>query len=137
PGPMLCGRARIARRRYHVSRIARAAIGFAVLLSLGGLAAGPGGAPASKGATPESCAACLRASNLEACHRIALGLADEHDYARAIAIEEQVIERQPSSAAAATLASMVQLGTQKAERSIALYHSAPHATSDKLSPVVR
>ncbi len=113
-----------------MSRISRAAIGFAVLLSLAVFAAWPGGAPSSRGATPESCAACLRASDLEACHRIALGLAGEHDYTRAIAIEEQVFERQPSSAAAAaTLARMYQLGTKNTARSIALYHAALHASS--------
>ena len=85
-------------------------------------------APAA--ATPESCTACLRASDLAACHKVALGLATSRDYARAIAIEEQIQDRQPMNAeVAASLARMYQIGTTNSARAIALYHAALHASS--------
>ncbi len=86
-------------------------------------------APAPK-ANVESCSACLRASDLGACHTVALDLAKGHDYARAIAIEEKIQERLPMNAdVAASLARMYQLGTKNTARAIALYHAALHASS--------
>lgn len=113
-----------------MSRNDRLTVGVLILIALAAAAAGPRGTSGSSAATPEGCAACSSASDLEACHRLALQLADTHDYARAIAIEEHVFERQPSNAAvAASLARMVQLGTKNVARSIALYHAALHAVS--------
>ncbi len=113
-----------------MSRNDHLTVGLLLLLAFVAVAAGPRGSAGPGAPTPESCVAAEPASDLDACHRVALGLADLHDYARAIAIEERVFERQPSNAAvAASLARMVQLGTKNTARAIALYHAALHATS--------
>ena len=81
-------------------------------------------------ANADSCFACMRASDPAECHQVALDLAQLHDWKRAIAIEEQVHERQPMDAGvAASLARMYHLGTTDSARAIALYHAALHATS--------
>ena len=110
--------------RFVVLGLAALVTGFLVT---GSSAAAPG---PSLRANPESCAACLRASDLAVCHRIALDLATTRDFARAIAIEEQIQERQPMNPEiAASLARMYQLGTRNSARAIALYHAALHASS--------
>ncbi len=112
--------------------IAAEAVGLLVLLQAGGLLA-PGllaAPPAGHPPSPESCAACLRASDLPACHHIAVDLAQSGDFSRAIAIEEQIEDREPANAeVAASLARMYQLGTSNTARAIALYHAAMHAVS--------
>jgi Flp pilus assembly protein TadD len=81
-------------------------------------------------ASADSCLACLRASDPGECHQVALDLAQMRDWKRAIAIEEQIHERQPADAGvAASLARMYHLGTPNSARAIALYHAALHATS--------
>ena len=85
--------------------------------------------PSHRPANAQSCEACLRASDLDACHRVALDLAAQRDYQSAIAIEEGIQARLPgSSGIAASLARMYQLGTPNTARAIALYHAALHAT---------
>ncbi len=85
--------------------------------------------PAHRPANAASCGTCLRASDLEACHRVALDLAAARDYQAAIAIEERIHDRLPeNSGISASLARMYQLGTSNSARTVALYHAALHAT---------
>ncbi len=75
--------------------------------------------------SPESCVACMRASDPMACHRTALSLATGRDWARAIAVEEAVHRALPGNAeVAAVLARMYQDGTRNTPRAIELYHEA-------------
>lgn len=75
--------------------------------------------------SPESCLACVRASDPMACHKTALFLANGRDWARAIAVEEAVHGALPGNAeVAAVLARMYQDGTRNTPRAIELYHEA-------------
>lgn len=75
--------------------------------------------------SPESCLGCARAADPVACHRTALSLAMSHDWARAIAIEENVHRERPADAeVAAVLARMYQEGTRNIQRAVELYHEA-------------
>ncbi len=75
--------------------------------------------------SPESCVACMRASDPMACHRTALFLANGRDWTRAIAVEEAVHRALPGHAeVAAVLARMYQDGTRNTQRAIELYHEA-------------
>jgi len=75
--------------------------------------------------SPESCLGCARAADPVACHRTALSLAMSHDWARAIAIEENVHrERLADAEVAAVLARMYQEGTRNIQRAVELYHEA-------------
>jgi tetratricopeptide (TPR) repeat protein len=79
---------------------------------------------------PDSCFACMRASDPLACHRVAMELAARHDFDRAIAIEEQILQLQPRNPeVASALARMVYTGRQDMARAIALYHEALHDVS--------
>jgi Flp pilus assembly protein TadD len=87
-------------------------------------------APSSSGANPDNCEACLRAMDQAACHQVALRLAEERDFRRAIAIEDQIQARHPMDPEIdASLARMYQLGTTDSARAIMLYHAALHASS--------
>lgn len=111
--------------------IAAAAMAFLALVQAAGLlAAGVFGAPAHRPPTAESCLACTTASDLADCHRIAVTLANQREWDRAIAIEERVHERQPDNPeVSAALAKMHYTGKKNVARSIALYHMALHAVS--------
>jgi len=75
--------------------------------------------------TPESCMACGRTFDWQACHETALSLAMERDWSRAIAIEENVHRAQPRNAEiAAVLARMHQEGMRSLPRAFELYHEA-------------
>ncbi|HXH28726.1 MAG TPA: tetratricopeptide repeat protein, partial [Candidatus Polarisedimenticolia bacterium] len=79
---------------------------------------------------PDSCFACMGASDPLACHRVAVTLAARQDYDRAIAIEEQVRDLRPRNPeVASALARMYYAGHQDAARAIALYHEALHDVS--------
>ena len=87
--------------------------------------AGPAGAASGSRVQPESCMACGRAADWQACHETALALAMERDWSRAIAIEEGVHHARPQSAEiAAVLARMYQEGTRNLPRAFELYHEA-------------
>jgi predicted Zn-dependent protease len=78
---------------------------------------------------PGSCSACLRASDPDACHAVAMRLAAGRQWDQAIDIEEQIHERQPMNAVvAAALADMYQDSRRNLPRAIALYHAALHAS---------
>jgi TolA-binding protein len=91
-----------------------------------GALAGPAGATQTERlVSPESCLACERAADWQACHRVALSLAMEREWARAIAVEEVVRRLQPGNAeVAAVLARMYQEGTRNTARAFELYHEA-------------
>lgn len=73
----------------------------------------------------ESCMACFRASDPLECHQVAVRLAMGRDYARAIAIEENVHATVPADAeVAAALAKMHRDGTRNVPRAVELYHAA-------------
>ena len=75
--------------------------------------------------SPESCLGCARVADPVACHRTALSLAMSHDWARAIAIEENVHRVRPADAEiTAVLARMYQEGTRNIQRAVELYHEA-------------
>ncbi len=89
---------------------------------------GPFGSPSKP--SVESCMACTRSSDLEACHRVAMGLAARNDHRRAIAIEERIHFMQPHNAeVAAALARMHHMGRRDTIRAITLYHAALGAVS--------
>ena len=69
--------------------------------------------------SPESCLGCARTADPVACHRTALSLAMSHDWARAIAIEENVHRERPADAeVTAVLARMYQEGTRNIQRGV-------------------
>lgn len=102
----------------------RSIAAFVVLQAL--LLAAPGTVSSPTTAlSPESCMACADSCDPLACHRIAVDLATSHDLARAIAIEERVLARQPRNPeVAAALAKMVQSSGHDTPRVIKLYHEA-------------
>jgi tetratricopeptide (TPR) repeat protein len=78
----------------------------------------------------ESCMVCTASSDLEACHRLAMGLAARNDHRRAIVIEERIHALRPDDAeVAAALARMHHVGRKDTVRAIALYHAALGAES--------
>lgn len=86
------------------------------------------------GATPqpavESCMACTGASDLVACHKLAMDLAVENDHRQAIAIEERIHRLDPQNAeVAAALARMYHVGRNDTVRAIKFYHAALGAVS--------
>lgn len=107
---------------------AAAFVGAAVLAhaaSLGPLSGPSGSTQSERTVSPESCIACERASDWQACHKTALSLAMDHDWTRAIAVEEAVHRMQPANAeVAAVLARMYQEGTRETRRAFELYHEA-------------
>jgi tetratricopeptide (TPR) repeat protein len=107
----------------------------AVALSLVLLAAGAvafqaaHAAPNRRPATPDSCHACLRASDLRECHLVALELAQQDRLARAISIEARIHERLPMDAEiAAALGRMYHMARNK-PRAIEMYHASLYASS--------
>jgi predicted Zn-dependent protease len=102
----------------------RSIAAFAVLQAL--LLAAPGTVSSPTTAlSPESCMACADSCDVLACHRMAVDLATNRDFTRAIAIEERVLARQPRNPdVAAALAKMVQAGGHDTPRVIRLYHEA-------------
>ncbi len=79
---------------------------------------------------PESCSACLRASDPVACHAVAVHLAARRQWDSAIAIEEKIHEMQPMNPeVAVALARMYQDSRSNMPRAIALYHAALHASA--------
>lgn len=105
-------------------------LGLLFLLAAATAAAVP--ARAGQDAPPanaESCSACLRASDLEECHLVAVQLAQTGRLARAIAIESHIRERQPGNAeVAAALGRMYHMG-KNPPRAIEAYHASLFATS--------
>ncbi len=101
------------------------AAAFSIAAAMGPMA-GPAGAPrAERPVPPESCLACARAADWNACHETALSLAMGRDWPRAIAIEEAVHRTRPGNAeVAAVLARMYQEGTRNTARAFELYHEA-------------
>jgi Flp pilus assembly protein TadD len=98
--------------------VAPAALAVSILFLVpAGALAGP--------ASAESCTACFRASVPLECHQVAMGLAMGRDYARAIAIEEQVRAAVPDDPeVAAALAKMYRDGTRNVARAVEMYHMA-------------
>ena len=95
--------------------------------AIGSTTSAQAGAPAATQprVSPESCLACVRAADWKACHETALSLAMEHEWPRAIAIEEMVHRAQPMNAeVAAVLARLYQEGTRNTARAFELYHEA-------------
>jgi tetratricopeptide (TPR) repeat protein len=85
--------------------------------------------PATNQATAETCLASPAAPIALECHQVAVRLASEREFGRAIAIEEQVLLLSPGNAeVAAALARMHQDGTRDTVRAIALYHAALDAS---------
>ena len=83
-----------------------------------------------RGPNPDSCLACLGTSDVAACHEVAVELATNLDWDRAIAIEEKIHQRQPRNAeVASVLAKMYYQGAKNSPRAIALYHEALGAVS--------
>jgi TolA-binding protein len=110
-------------KRFAVTTIAVAA--SLQLAAAMGPMAGPAKGSTTRQASPESCLACFRAAEWEACHQMALNLATERDWPRAIAIEEMVHAVQPGNAeVAAVLARMYQEGSRNGPRAFELYHEA-------------
>lgn len=100
---------------------------FLVLQGLALVAPGIVSTP-TKGPTAESCVACADAGEAQACHRIAMELAEKRDFPRAISIEERVLALRPGDAeVAAVLAKMHRTGTRDTVRAIKLYHEALYA----------
>ena len=94
-------------------------------LAMGPMAGPAGRTPAQHHVSPESCVACARAMDWEACHQTALGLADEREFTRAIAVEEGVHRNRPYNAEVdAVLARLYQEGTRQPARAFELYHEA-------------
>lgn len=82
--------------------------------------AGSGGA-----ASLEACLACARATDPRDCHRLALRLAEAHDWGNAVAIEEKVHAQLPNEPeVAAALGRMHQFGTKDVARATEMYHAA-------------
>jgi tetratricopeptide (TPR) repeat protein len=103
---------------------------LAVVLAAALVPSGPLAATLHRGANAESCLACLGASDLAACHEIAVELATSLDWKRAIAIEEGIHQKQPLNAeVSSVLAKMYYQGDKNTPRAIALYHEALHAVS--------
>lgn len=101
-------------------------LGFlAVALAAAVIATGVSAQATHRGASPDSCLACLGASDLAACHEVAVELATNQEWDRAIAIEEAIHQRQPRNAeVASVLAKMYYQGPKNRARAIALYHEA-------------
>jgi tetratricopeptide (TPR) repeat protein len=102
----------------------RSLLAFAALQGLALVAPAILSSP-TKGPTAESCLACADSAEVQACHKIALELAERRDFGRAIAIEEQVMAVRPGDAeVAAALAKMHRSGSRDLVRAIKLYHEA-------------
>ena len=107
----------------------------AVALLLALLAVGAGSFEAAhanrnqRPASPDSCHACLRASDLKECHLVALDLAQQDRLARAISIESRIHERLPMDAEiAAALGRMYHMARNR-PRAIEMYHASLYASS--------
>jgi tetratricopeptide (TPR) repeat protein len=115
-----------AARRNSKRAVLAALVGLAAVSLCAAMNPGAAGAPATTPrVSPESCLACVRAADWKACHETALSLAMEHEWSRAIAIEESVHRAQPRNAeVAAVLARLYQEGSRGTARAFELYHEA-------------
>jgi len=122
-----------------VSLVIRSVGAFAilqgVLLAAPAVLSSPGKGPSAAKAvhavaTPEGCLApAAEPSDVEACHHVALELAGQRDFDRAIAIESTLFERQPANAEVATaLAQMQETGRKDVVQALKMYHEALYAS---------
>ena len=101
------------------------ALAVSLCAAMGPMAGSGPAASSGSHVSPESCMACRRTADWQACHETALQMAMERDWSRAIAIEEGVHRAQPRNAeVAAVLARMYQEGTRSLPRAFELYHEA-------------
>jgi tetratricopeptide (TPR) repeat protein len=121
-----------------VSLFIRSLAAFAILLMLGlaapailsaptkGIAvAAAAAAPSAEACLASQVAAPVAAPDVASCHHVALELASEHDFDRAIAIETRLFEREPSNPEVSTaLARMQETGRQDVVQALRMYHEA-------------
>jgi predicted Zn-dependent protease len=95
---------------------------------------GPVAAKAAASApSPEHCLASASEpptpAEVEACHRVALELAGQRDFDRAIAIETNLFDRRPGNPEVATaLARMQETGRKDVVQALKMYHEALYAS---------
>jgi predicted Zn-dependent protease len=125
-----------------VSLVIRSVGAFAilqgVLLAAPAVLSSPGKGPSAAKAvhavaTPQSCIAPDSSgadpADVAACHHVALELAGQRDFDRAIAIESTLFERQPANAEVATaLAQMQETGRKDVVQALKMYHEALYAS---------
>ncbi|HET8947993.1 MAG TPA: hypothetical protein VFQ07_13520, partial [Candidatus Polarisedimenticolia bacterium] len=104
-----------------------------ILLAAPAVLSSPTKGPASAkavhaAATPEGClapAADPTGADVDACHHVALELAAQKDFDRAIAIESGLFDRQPANPEVSTaLARMQETGRKDVVQALKMYHEA-------------
>ncbi|MFQ5876660.1 MAG: tetratricopeptide repeat protein [Acidobacteriota bacterium] len=88
------------------------------------LAAESPSAGAPGGADPQACRACLRAFDLDACHRAAVDLAARGRLDQALVLESMVQQRDPGNPEFAAALGAMFHGARDLPRSIEMYHTA-------------